>query len=161
MEQYYANKHKQPKSLLFQPMFFCISHTYALQQKGGLRTISFLKPCPETGYWNQNRFIHFLKPSLTSRRPPGRCLWSGRRRPSGWCSWCSCRGATSSGWRTGSSCERTQWWTTHTHTHTVRKTNRDTLRAKPSASSGATTRPHSRRSLCSPQNRHAKFNGQH
>lgn len=48
---------------------------------------------------------------LTSQRCPGRCLWSVRRRPWGWCSWCSCTVATSSEWRTGSSCEQTQWWT--------------------------------------------------
>lgn len=48
---------------------------------------------------------------LTSRRSPGRCPWSARRRPWGWCSWCSCTEATSSGWHTGSSCEQIHWWT--------------------------------------------------
>ncbi len=48
---------------------------------------------------------------LTSQRYPGKCPWICHRKPSGWCSWCSCREAISSEWRTGSSCERSQWWT--------------------------------------------------
>lgn len=69
---------------------------------------------------------------LTSRRSPGRCLWSDHRTSSGWCSWCWGIEARLWSGPSGRSCGQSPWWTylyctspwqhhlcldTHTDTH--------------------------------------------